>query len=141
MPPNPAPDHSSYPDYEHTLSPRLILGLWHPLFIAPAKQHLPTLRRYHIGVSTTIARKYFWDACEGFSFAFPMLMSGQGQAFLNDCMRHGKDVTVWTVNDKEEMITAAGWGVKAILTDKVAYCVNVRKEVSDNGVPTDWLPE
>ncbi len=59
-----------------------------------------------------------------------MLMNSDGQRFLKDCKEAGKEITVWTVNEREEMIMAAGWGVKAILTDKVKFCADVRKEVS-----------
>lgn len=123
---------AKYPNYETELSPRLILGLWHPLFLLPAKRHLPTLTRYHIGISTSIARNYFWSDCVGFSMAFPMLVTADGQAFLRDCKAEGKAVTVWTVNDKEEMIVSAGWGVKAVLTDKVGFFVGVRKEFEED---------
>ncbi|KAJ9093942.1 hypothetical protein QFC20_007028 [Naganishia adeliensis] len=119
---------SSYPDYTTTLTPRLILGLWHPLFLAPAAQHLPTCRRYHIGISFPLARKFFWDTCDGFSIAFPMLMSADGQKFMEDCKREGKEVCAWTVNSREEMVWCARWGIKAIITDRVAVCVNARKE-------------
>jgi hypothetical protein len=59
-----------------------------------------------------------------------MLMSADGQKFMQDCKREGKEVCAWTVNSKEEMVWCARWGIKAIITDRVAYCVNVRKEVS-----------
>jgi len=123
---------SAYPNYETELAPRLILGLWHPLFLLPAKRHLPALTRFHIGISFDIARKYFWSDCVGFSMAFPMLVSSDGQAFLRECKDAGKAVTVWTVNDREEMIVSAGWGVKAVLTDKVAHFVSVRQEFEEN---------
>lgn len=112
------------------MTPRIILGLWHPLFLAPAAEHLPTCRRYHIGISFPLARKFFWDACSGFSIAFPMLLSAEGQRFMEDCKREGKEVCAWTVNSREEMVWCARWGIKAIITDRVAFCVGVRREVS-----------
>lgn len=112
------------------LAPRLILGLWHPVFIRPALTHLPRLRRYHIGVSTKLARQYFWDACEGFSMRFAMLVGYEGQKFIRDCREAGKEVCVWTVNDPSEQKTAISWGVQAVLTDKVAAFVKLRAEVS-----------
>jgi glycerophosphoryl diester phosphodiesterase len=86
--------------------------------------------RYHIGFSLSIARTYFWDACSGFSIAFPVLMSSAGQAFLRDCREAGKEVCVWTVNDPGEMRIAVGWGVKAVLTDRVGAFTELKKEVS-----------
>lgn len=122
---------SSYKDWETLLAPRLILGLWHPVFIRPALTHLPRLRRYHIGISPKLARQYFWDACEGFSMRFAMLVGYEGQNFIRDCREAGKEVCVWTVNDPSEMKTAMSWGVKAVLTDKVAEFVKLREEVSN----------
>ena len=52
---------------------------------------------------------------------------------MEDCKREGKEVCAWTVNSKEEMVWCARWGIKAIITDRVAYCVNVRKEVRSQG--------
>lgn len=60
-------------------------------------------------------------------------MSADGQKFMEDCKREGKEVCAWTVNSREEMVWCARWGIKAIITDRVAFCVNVRKEVSRKG--------
>ena len=70
----------SYDNYETALSPRLILGIWHPCFLAPALAHVPTLRRVHIGGSPTAARTYFWEHCDGFSMWFASLVGAEGQA-------------------------------------------------------------
>jgi hypothetical protein len=118
-----------YDKHQTLLAPRLILGLWHPLFIVPALTHLPLLRRYHIGFSTAIAKQYFWDACEGFSLAFAILMTQAGQDFVKECREAGKEICVWTVNHPDEMRMAMQWGVKAVLTDKVGAFVNLRQEV------------
>jgi glycerophosphoryl diester phosphodiesterase len=122
--------YSTYQDWETLLAPRLILGLWHPVFIRPALKYLPRVRRYHIGLSTWLARTYFWDACEGFSINFGMLVGPEGQAFIRDCREAGKEVCVWTVNDPNEMRTAMSWGLKAVLTDKVAAYVALKNAVS-----------
>ncbi|PWN41500.1 PLC-like phosphodiesterase [Ceraceosorus guamensis] len=120
---------SSYPNYEVELGPRLILGLWHPGFIAPALEHVPSLRRIHIGGSPTVARTYFWKHCDGFSMWFASLVGAEGQAFLAQAKKENKDVFVWTVNRKDEMIEATRWGVKAILTDKTDLFQTVRVEM------------
>jgi glycerophosphoryl diester phosphodiesterase len=119
----------SHPGWETKLAPRLILGLWHPIFIRPAYEHLPLLRRYHSGISPRLARQYFWEACEGFSIAFAMLIGPEGQQFIRDVREAGKEVCVWTVNDPSEMRAAMAWGVKAVLTDKVGAFVKLRDEV------------
>lgn len=107
-----------FPEYETALAPRLILGLWHPKFIPVAKKHVPSLRRAHIGASPALASTYFWNDCDAFSLYFPTLVGADGQAFLRKARGAGKDVMVWTVNRDDEMVAAAGWGVRAILTDR-----------------------
>ena len=87
------------------------------------------LRRYHIGFSIAIAKQYFWDACEGFSLAFAILMTQAGQDFVAECREAGKEICVWTVNHPDEMRMAMQWGVKAVLTDKVGAFVQLRDEV------------
>ncbi|WRT70151.1 uncharacterized protein IL334_007145 [Kwoniella shivajii] len=123
---------SQYPDAGTSLCPRIILGLWHPLFIPPAYKYLPQCRRYHIGFSIPIVKSYFWDHCEGFSMYFPLLMSNDGQAFLEECRKNGKEITVWTVNDQNEMRMAISWGIKAVLTDKVAAFVQLKNDIIDD---------
>jgi hypothetical protein len=119
-------------NWETELAPRLILGLWHPLFLKSAYKHLPLLKRFHIGFSPSIVRKFFWDHCDGFSICFPLLMGPEGQAFLEECKEAGKDICVWTVNDEAEMKVAISWGVKAVLTDRVSVLTKIKNEVSSS---------
>ncbi|ORX40537.1 putative glycerophosphodiester phosphodiesterase [Kockovaella imperatae] len=120
---------SQHENWEHDLAPRLILGLWHPQFLKAAFKYLPLLTRYHIGFSPNVVRKYFWDTCHGFSLNFACLMGQEGQNFMEDCRKAGKEICVWTVNDPVEMRTAMTWGIKAILTDKVSVMTSLRSEV------------
>ncbi|KOS15229.1 plc-like phosphodiesterase [Malassezia pachydermatis] len=120
---------SKFPHYETELAPRLILGLWHPKFIAPAKQYVPSLRRAHIGASPADALKYFWKDCDAFSIHFASLVNREGQDFIQRAHKENKDVMVWTVNRKDEMVSATSWGVSAILTDYTADLQNLRKEM------------
>jgi hypothetical protein len=73
---------TAQPDWQTTLAPRIILGLWHPRFVTSAKARLPYCRRSHIGISTYIARKYFWDDCDAFSIAFGALTTVDGQKYV-----------------------------------------------------------
>ena len=57
-------------------------------------------------------------------------MGSDGQAFLRECQAAGKEICVWTVNDDADMRLALTWGVKAVLTDKVAAFVSVKRAVS-----------
>ncbi|WWC91815.1 uncharacterized protein L201_006762 [Kwoniella dendrophila CBS 6074] len=118
-----------YPDHATALSPRIILGLWHPLFIKPAYRYLKECKRYHIGFSIPIVKSYFWQHCQGFSMCFPLLMCKQGQDFIKECKSQGKEITVWTVNDENEMRTAISWGIKAVLTDRVGKFVELKNQI------------
>lgn len=126
----------SFPNFEEDLSPRLILGLWHPVFLRAALKHVPTLRRVHIGGSPVVARTYFWKHCDGFSMWFPSLVGADGQNFIEQARREDKDVYVWTVNRADEMIEATRWGVKAILTDQTAMLRDMRSEMTSDYAST-----
>ena len=122
-----------FPDHATLLSPRLVLGLWHPKFLDHSARLLPALKKAYIGNSPSMAKKYFWDACQGFSMKFSCLVGWEGLSFREDCQKAGKSLLVWTVNDRQEMIEACKWGVDAILTDKTADYLALRQQMKD-----DW---
>ncbi|KAG6810746.1 hypothetical protein H0H92_010490 [Tricholoma furcatifolium] len=74
---------SAQPDWETKLAPRIILGLWHPRFVAVAKARMPYCRRSYIGNSIYVARKYFWKDCEAFSMAFACLTGADGLRWVS----------------------------------------------------------
>jgi len=114
------------PDWESTLAPRIILGLWHPRFISFAKARLPYCQRSYIGNSTYNARKYFWNSCDAFSIAFGALATLDGQKFIAECKNSGKNIMVWTVNGPNHMMEAVRWGVNAIITDVTKTWLDLR---------------
>ncbi|GBE79792.1 PLC-like phosphodiesterase [Sparassis latifolia] len=118
---------SAQPEWETALAPRILLGLWHPCFLPHAKEHLPYLRRSYIGVSTKVARTFFWDDCEVFSILFVELTTYDGEKFRQECKAAGKKIMVWTVNDPEQMVEAVRWGVDVILTDVTKVWLDLRK--------------
>ncbi|GAA5863915.1 hypothetical protein JCM8547_005279 [Rhodosporidiobolus lusitaniae] len=122
-----------YEGFETKLGPRLVLGLWHPKYVEPAQRILPYIRCAHIGMSPSLARKYFWDACDSFSMNFGCLVGVDGEKFREECKKAGKDLYVWTVNDRREMIEATKWGARAILTDKTQALLDLRAECEQ-----DW---
>ncbi|ORY90748.1 PLC-like phosphodiesterase [Leucosporidium creatinivorum] len=125
---------SSYPDFKTVLAPRLVLGLWHPKYVEPATRLIPYIRLTHIGMSPALARKYFWDACGAFSMNFSCLVGADGESFRKECKAANKDLYVWTVNKRAEMIEATKWGAKAILTDRTAEFLKLREQMNE-----DWL--
>jgi phosphatidylglycerol phospholipase C len=70
---------SSQPNWQTALAPRLVIGLWHPLFLPFAKKHLEYCRLSYIGPSPYTARKYFWDGVDIFSIDFVALTTADGQ--------------------------------------------------------------
>ncbi|KAF5371344.1 hypothetical protein D9758_004181 [Tetrapyrgos nigripes] len=117
---------SAHPDWETTLAPRLVLGLWHPMFLPYAKEFLPYCRRSYIGINPSVAKKYFWDDCDTFSIAFPVLATYEGERFRMECKEAGKTLMVWTVNKPEQMMEAVRWGVDCILTDVTQTWLELR---------------
>jgi len=117
---------SSHPDWETALAPRILLGLWHPRFLAFAKARLGYCRRSYIGNSPYVARKYFWRDVDTFSMAFSALTTVGGQRFRRECKAGGKRVMVWTVNEPNHMMEAVRWGVDAILTDVTKTWLDMR---------------
>lgn len=71
--------------WETDLAPRLIIGLWHTCFIRPAREMLGHCPIIHLGVSTQLARDYFWDTCNMFSMNFALLASADGQRCTYFC--------------------------------------------------------
>ncbi|KAJ7682243.1 PLC-like phosphodiesterase [Mycena polygramma] len=123
---------SSHPNWETLLAPRILLGLWHPSFLEPAKDQLPYCRRSYIGNCPTIARKYFWNDCEVFSISFAALTSSDGQRFRQECKAGGKKVMVWTVNEPDHMMEAVRWEVDVILTDVTRTWLDLRSALSSD---------
>ncbi|KAJ3788910.1 PLC-like phosphodiesterase [Lentinula aff. detonsa] len=113
-------------DWETKLAPRLVLGLWHPSFIAAAKETLPYLTRSFIGISPSLARTYFWTHCDFFSMSFAVLATSDGEKFRKECQDAGKKLMVWTVNKPEHMMEAVRWGVDCILTDVTRTWLDMR---------------
>ncbi|KAG9317336.1 PLC-like phosphodiesterase [Chiua virens] len=118
---------SEQPEWETKLAPRILLGLWHPRFVVYAKARLPYCRRSHIGVSTTLAREYFWDDVEVFSMAFSTLAGIDGLNFRKECRAAGKKLMVWTVNEPEHLMECVRWGVDVILTDVTKKWLDLRE--------------
>jgi len=117
---------SEQPEWETKLAPRILLGLWHPRFVASAKARLPYCRRSHIGVSISLARKYFWKDVDVFSMAFASLTGADGSKFREECKMAGKKIMVWTVNKPEHMMEAVRWGVDVVLTDVTKKWLELR---------------
>ncbi|KAF5392642.1 hypothetical protein D9757_001069 [Collybiopsis confluens] len=124
---------TSQPNWQTVLAPRLVLGLWHPSFIQPAKDNLPHLTRSFIGISLSAARTYFWDNCDFFSMGFAVLATTDGEKFRKECKDAGKKLMVWTVNKPEHMMEhytvmdgAVRWGVDCILTDVTKIWLDMR---------------
>ena len=70
---------SAYDDWETTLAPRILLGVWHTSYLRPAMDVLPRCGLAHIGFNVTVARTLFWDSCDVISLHFAQWTTGAGQ--------------------------------------------------------------
>lgn len=61
--------------------------------------------------------------------SFACLVGREGEAFRKACRTEGKDLLVWTVNKRNEMIEATKWGAKAVLTDNTAEFLALRSQM------------
>lgn len=121
---------STYPNWETTIAPRLILGLWHPKFVAPALSILPQVQLCFIGIDLSLAQcTTFWNACNAFSITFPVLASSEGEKFRERCNKEGKSIYTWTCNQQEQWALAANWNVKVVMTDTPIPYLAERKAV------------
>jgi len=148
---------SAQPDWETALAPRILLGLWHPRFIAFAKERLPYCRRSYIGNSIYIARKYFWKDCHAFSLSFGSLTTGDGERyeadmsssmvltilsvnrFRKECKNAGKNVLVWTVNVPDHMMEVCGFDFCGPLFTKRLQAVRWDVHAIITDVTNTWL--
>jgi hypothetical protein len=96
----------------------------------PARKHLPFCHVVHITKSLSLSTSFFAPHVSGFSIAFPLLLTPDGEAFRQMCIRENKNFGVWTVNAESEMCIAAKLGCKWILTDRPRVWGDLRSEVS-----------
>lgn len=128
------------PDWETTLAPRLILGLWHPKFLEPAMTLLAPLQRFCISMSLSQVRQYFW-ACTGFSVYYPLLLGAEGEKFRLECAAAGKKICTWTVNEREEMLQCVRWGVYSVISDRPELWRQLKRDIAGDAKvakPTFW---
>ncbi|KAJ7343417.1 PLC-like phosphodiesterase [Mycena albidolilacea] len=93
---------SAYPQWETLLAPRILLGIWHPRFLQPAKDILPYCRRSSIAFSLWVVRTHLWDHVDCVSVWYKVLASREGQRFREDVKKARKKLLVFTVNQPEE---------------------------------------
>ncbi|KAF9094320.1 hypothetical protein BGX27_001473 [Mortierella sp. AM989] len=118
----------------HDFSSQIILGLWHPRFLAAADKYLPKFSRVHIGFSIDIARKHFPpNTVDGYSINFMVLHTLEGRQFIKEMQASGKQILAWTVNDTAEARECVRMGVDYILTDRTKVLHNVINEFESLG--------
>ena len=127
---------SAHENWETTIAPRLILGLWHPKFVGHAVEILPNIKRCFIGMDLTLAQyPIFWNACDAFSISFPALATADGELFRQRCRCEGKDIFTWTCNRQEEWALAAAWNLDVVMTDTPSHYLAERKAVTGASRP------
>ncbi|THH26634.1 hypothetical protein EUX98_g7548 [Antrodiella citrinella] len=121
---------SAQPDWETKLAPRILLGMWHPIFLPHAKELLPYCARSYIGFNLWNARRYFWDSVDTFSMSFGSMTTAAGEEFRKEVQAVGKKLMVWTVNEPVCMVEAVRWKVDVILTDVPQTWIDLREALT-----------
>lgn len=78
-------------------------------------------------MSIAQVRKYFFYACHGFSVWYHALATADGASFLAEAAAAGKPVATWTVNDREDMLQCARWGIQVVISDKPGLWREVKR--------------
>jgi len=91
-------------------------------------------------MSVPTVREFFFQHCVGFSICFPALYSADGKRFRDEARAAGKKLTVWTVNDRSEMLECVRWGVRAVITDVPRDMVVLQEQVSSNVLIARCMP-
>jgi len=123
---------SAFPSWQTNLVPRILLGLWHPSFLQAAMEHVPYLKRSHIGMSPYIAREFFWDGVDAFSMNFGSLCTQEGVRFRKECKAAGRKLMVWTVNSPDQMMECVRWEADAIITDDTKTWLELRNALTED---------
>ncbi|KAJ7111584.1 PLC-like phosphodiesterase [Mycena crocata] len=123
---------SAFPKWETQLAPRILLGIWHPRFIQPAKDILPYCRRSSISFSLWLARTHSMNDVDCVSIWYNALMSAEGKRFRADVKKSGKQIMVYTVNEPEHMMEMARWEVDGIITDFPNRWLDLRSALEKN---------
>ena len=115
-------------------SSQIVLGLWHPKFLAAADKYLPRFSRVHIGFSLAIAQEHFPPSVvDGYSINFMVLSTPAGRHFIKEMQAAGKPVLSWTVNEPTEARECVRMGVDYVLTDRTKVLTNVLHEYETLG--------
>ncbi|KAF9932044.1 hypothetical protein BGZ67_004909 [Mortierella alpina] len=115
-------------------SSQIVLGLWHPKFLAAADKYLPKFGRIHIGFSLAIAKEHFPPSTvDGYSINFMVLSTPAGRHFIKEMQAAGKSILTWTVNEPTEARECVRMGVDYVLTDRTKVLTNVLHEYETLG--------
>ncbi|KAF9201227.1 hypothetical protein BGZ49_008553, partial [Haplosporangium sp. Z 27] len=115
-------------------STQIVLGLWHPKFLAAADKYLPKFSRVHIGFNIELARKHFPPSTvDGYSINFMILYTPEGRQFIKEMQVAGKPILAWTVNDIAEARECVKMGVDYVLTDRTKIMHTVIHEYETLG--------
>jgi len=109
---------------------RVVLGVWGARYLPLVKQHLPGYAVTHITFSTLYSQAAFLPhqyVCFN-TLAATLALRPLGARFVRHAHARGRSVTVWTVNELDEMRQACALGVDGIITDEPLPLAHVRDE-------------
>jgi glycerophosphoryl diester phosphodiesterase len=98
---------------------RILLGIWAAKFLPLCIRYLPRFPITHIGFSTCYAREFLAVPNVGFNMLQKVLLGPIGSRFIRDVKDAGRQLFVWTVNERNLMKWSIQKEVDGVITDDV----------------------
>jgi glycerophosphoryl diester phosphodiesterase len=96
---------------------RVLLGIWAAKFLPLCTHYLPRFPITHIGFSTCYARQFLAVPNVCFNMLQKVLLGPIGSRFIRDVKEAGRQLFVWTVNEKSMMKWSIQEEVDGVITD------------------------
>jgi glycerophosphoryl diester phosphodiesterase len=120
------------PNQRRLWKDRVVLGIWAAKFLPLCTNYLPRFPTTYIGFSTCYARKFLAVPNVSFTMLQKVLLGPVGTRFIRDVKDAGRQLFVWTVNEKNLMKWSIQKEVDGVITDDT----NKFREICD-----DWTDD
>jgi glycerophosphoryl diester phosphodiesterase len=123
---------STSPNPSRLWKDRVLLGIWAAKFLPLCTHYLPGYAITHIGFSTCYARQFLAVPNVGFNMLQKVLLGPIGSKFIREVKEAGRQLLVWTVNEKNLMRWSIQKGVDGVITDDVKKFRDICDEWTDD---------
>jgi glycerophosphoryl diester phosphodiesterase len=120
------------PNQSRRWTERVLLGIWAAKYLSLCTRYLPEYPITHIGFSTCYARKFLAVPNVGFNMLQKVLLGPIGSTFIRDVKDAGRQIFVWTVNEKGLMKWSIQKEVDGVITDDTQKFMEVCDDWTDN---------